>query len=77
MWEEVHTQRAMHEVLELVHPAEPFQARLEIVVTDKDMSFLSSFDHQLLARRVIKDGLLIKVSDRMNETNILLHNNGM
>ena len=67
----------MHEVLELVHPAEPFQARLEIVVTDKDMSFLSSFDHQLLARRVIKDGLLIKVSDRMNETNILLHNNGM
>ena len=41
VWDEVHTQQIMHEVLELVYPAVPFKARLEIVVTDKDMSFLS------------------------------------
>ena len=60
--QEVDTQRTLHELLELVHPTIPFAARMELVITDSDASFLSSFHHKRLARAVLWEGLLIKVS---------------
>ena len=62
VWEEVNTQRSMHELLEVVHPTVPFDARMEIVITGNDASFLSSFRHKHLARAVVGEGLLIKVT---------------
>lgn len=38
-----------------------FEARLEMVVTGSDLSFLSSFDHTRIAQAVVDDRLLIKV----------------
>lgn len=62
VWDEVNTQRTLHELLELMHPTVPFDARMEVVITDNNVSFLSSFCHKRLARAVMREGLLIKVS---------------
>lgn len=61
VWEEVDTQRTMHELLEVEHPTVPFDARMELVITGNDISFLSAFRHKRLARAVLHDGLMIKV----------------
>ena len=61
IWEEVHTQQTLHQIIEAVHPSVPFEARMEVVITDVNLSFLSSFRHNYLARAVVRDGLLIKV----------------
>jgi hypothetical protein len=61
IWEEVNTQRTLHEILEAVHPSVPFEARMEVVITDRNLSFLSSFRHEYVARAAIRDGLLVKV----------------
>ena len=62
VWDEVRTQRTLYELLEVVHPAVPLDARMELVVTDNDSSFLASFGHRRLARVILKGRLLIKVS---------------
>ena len=62
MWEEVRTQRTLHEILEVVSPTTALDARLEVVVNDVNASFLASFRHRHLARAVVKRGLLVKVS---------------
>lgn len=61
VWDEVSTQQTLHEICEAVHPSVPFEARMEVVITDRTLSFLSSFRHEHIARAVIRDGLLIKV----------------
>ena len=43
VWDEVRTQRTLYELVEVVHPAVPLDARMELVVTDYDSSFLASF----------------------------------
>jgi hypothetical protein len=67
VWDEVRTHRTYFELLEMVHPSVPLDARMEVVVTAADTSFLSSFGHCRLTRIILRDGLLIKVrliSDR-------------
>ena len=61
LWDEISTHRTFYELLEVVHPSVPLNARMEIVVTDDDTSFLASHGHHRLTRRFIKDGLLVKV----------------
>ena len=39
-----------------------FEARLEVVVTDANTSFLGTFMHRRLSRAVVREGLLVKVS---------------
>lgn len=64
VWDEVRTQRTLHELIEVVDPAVPLDARMELVITEDDTSFLASFGHRRLARAVVKDGLLVKVSGK-------------
>ena len=61
VWREVNHERTRHELLEACRPNVPFDARLEVVVTDDDVSFMSCFDHQAIARAVLVDRLLVKV----------------
>ena len=61
VWDEVQTQRTRKELMEMVNPSVAFEARLEVVVTGGDLSFLSSFDHASIAQAVVDDRLLIKV----------------
>ena len=60
VWDEVLTYRTYFELLEVVHPSVPLNARLEVVVTAADTS-LSSFGHRRLTQTILRDGLLIKV----------------
>lgn len=62
VWDEVSTNRTFYEFLEVVYPAVPLDARMELVFTEEDTSFLASFGHRRLTRSILKDGLLIKVS---------------
>ena len=63
MWQEVDTQRTKHELLEAVHPTVPMEARLEVVLTDEDPGFLTSFRHHTIACMVVAGRLLVKVSE--------------
>lgn len=72
IWEEVHTQRTLHQIIEAVHPSVPFEARMEVVITDVNLSFLSSFRHKYLARAVVRDGLLIKVFLQITHSLLLI-----
>ena len=62
LWKEVETERTRHQLLEACRPNVPFDARLEVVITEDDPSFLASFDHNALARVVVVDRLLVKVN---------------
>ncbi len=62
VWQEVDTQRTKEELLEVCHPTVPHGARFEVVLTGDDPSFLGSFRHRTLARIMVVDRLLIKVS---------------
>ena len=62
VWDEVCTGRTFFELLEVVHPAVALEARMELVITNTDTSFLASFRHRRLAKEVLLDRLLIKVS---------------
>lgn len=61
VWDEVRTHRTRKELMEIANPSVAFEARLEVVVTGGDLSFLSSFDHASIAQAVVDDRLLIKV----------------
>ena len=62
VWDEVNTQRTLHEILEVISPTVALEARLEVVVTDANTSFLGTFMHRRLSRAVVREGLLVKVS---------------
>jgi hypothetical protein len=62
LWNEVETERVRHELLEACQPNIPFDARLEVVITEDDPSFLASFNHKALARVIVVDRLLVKVN---------------
>ena len=62
VWREVDTQRTKHELLEVLQPSLPAEARLEVVLTENDPSFLSDFSHRTISRLVLNDRLLVKVS---------------
>ena len=47
--------------MEVCHPTVPFDARLEMVLTEDD-AFLASINHRRLARSMVLDRLLIRVS---------------
>ena len=64
VWDEVRTFRTYFELLEAVHPSVPLDARMEMVVTAADTSFLESFGHRRLTRTILRDRLLIKVRAR-------------
>ena len=49
VWEDVSTQRTLHEIIEAVHPLIPFEARMEVVITDRTLSILYSFRHEYLS----------------------------
>lgn len=55
-------ERTKHKLMEAAHPDVPFQARLEVVIATSDLSFVSMFDHHSIAKQVIDDRLLVKVS---------------
>ena len=59
VWEEVHTQRMLNEILEIVHLTVALDASMEVVVTDINTSFLVSFTHHRLSRVIIGEGLLV------------------
>ena len=63
VWEEVNSEKTKHELMEAAHPDVPFQARLEVVIKGRDLSFLASFDHCSIAQMVIESRLLVKVSE--------------
>ena len=46
----------------MVHPQIPIDARMELVITEDDTSYLASFGHRRLARMILKDRLLVQVS---------------
>ena len=62
VWREVDSNRTKHELMEACHPTIPFDARLEMVVTEDDAAFLASINHRRLARTMVLDRLLIRVS---------------
>ena len=43
---EVDSNQTKHEVMEACHPTVPFDARLEMVVTEDDAAFLASINHR-------------------------------
>lgn len=47
--------------MEMANPSVAFEAHFEVVVTGRDLSFLSVFDHASIAQAVVDDRLLIKV----------------
>ena len=61
VWQEVDSQRTKLELLEVCHLTVPYAARVEIILTDDDPSFLSFILHRTLARTIVMDRLLIKV----------------
>ena len=71
VWAEVNTKRTLHELLELIHPTVPFDARLELVMTGSDASFLSTLDHRSLAKAVLSERLLIMVSSQVHHNTCL------
>lgn len=48
--------------MEVCHPIVPFDTRLEMVVTEDDAAVLASINHRRLARTMVLDWLLIRVS---------------
>jgi hypothetical protein len=62
VWREVDSQRTRFELIEVCHPGVQHEARLEVVVTEEDPSFLSQIRHRTLARLLVEDRLLIRVS---------------
>ena len=54
--------RTQRELQEMVSATAPLPARLELVVTDIDTTFLASFRHRDLSRAIVREGLLVKVS---------------
>ena len=66
VWDEVETERTRLELLEACRPNCPMEARLEVVLTGEGPSILSSFDHRAIARLVLTDGLLVKVSNAVS-----------
>ena len=62
VWDEVNTQHTLHEILEVISPTVALEARLGVVVTDANTSFLGTFMHRRLSRAVVREGLLVKVS---------------
>lgn len=48
--------------MEVVSTCEPFEARLEVVLMGRDISFFSQFDHMKLAQAVVDNRLLVKVT---------------
>ena len=62
VWDEVRTEWTFYELLEVVNPEVPIDARMELVITESDTSYLASFGHRRLARMILKDRLLVKVS---------------
>ena len=63
VWKEVHTQRTKYELLKFLQPSVPLEARLEVVLTEDDPSFLESFVHRTIACLVVTNRLLVKVSE--------------
>lgn len=61
IWGEVHSGRMGRELMEIVSTCEPFEARLEVVLMGRDLSFLPEFDHTKIAQAVVDDRLLVKV----------------
>lgn len=47
VWERVSTQWTLHEIIEVVHESVPFEARMEVVIANRTLSFLSSFCHEM------------------------------
>ena len=62
MWDEVDNERTRLELEEVADPRLLMEARFEIVITDDDPSFLSSIRHRKVARLLVVDRLLVKVS---------------
>ena len=71
MWKEVETQRTKFELLEVLQPSVPLEARLEVVVTEDDPSFLDSFVHRNIGCLVVTDRLLVKVSEWGREAHLM------
>ena len=61
VWDEVQSERSRLELLEVCSAHVPMEARLEVVITENDPSFLSSFRHRTIARLLAVDRLLVKV----------------
>ena len=61
VWQEVDSQQAKLELLEVCHPIVPYAARVEIVLTEDNPSFLGPILHRTLARTIVVDRLLIQV----------------
>ena len=47
--------------MKIISTCEPFEARLEVVLMGRDLSFLPEFDHTKIAQAVVDDRLLVKV----------------
>ena len=62
VWGEVSTRRTQQELREMVSATAPLPARLELVATDVNTSFLASFRHRDLCKAVVREGLIVKVS---------------
>ena len=62
VWDEVNKERTRLELEEVADPCLPIDARFEIVMTDDNPSFLSSICHRKVARLLVVDRLLVKVS---------------
>ena len=61
IWDKVHSGRMRKELMEVISTGEPFEARLEVVVMGRDLSFLSEFDHTKIAQAIVDDCLLVQV----------------
>ena len=59
----------------MVSATTPLPARLELVVTDINTSFLASFRHRDLRKAVVREGLLVKVSAETLHYTCYLHCN--
>ena len=59
----------------MVSATAPLPARLELVVTDINTSFLASFRHRDLRKAVVREGLLVKVSAETLHYTCYLHCN--
>ena len=55
VWDEVRMERTKHELLEVIHPGVPLEARLELVIGGSNFSFLSTLNHGSIAQRVLDD----------------------
>ena len=72
LWNEMETERTRDILLEACQPTVQLDARLEVVITEDDPSFLASFNHKALARVVVIDKLLVKVKNS-KQAHLYLH----